>query len=325
MPNNLPHSQYGPEYFLVVVGYSSDGKDAADAVVALQPDLQGELDKFRRVNPSIPFSRVEVWKWESHANAGVGGQAAVVTPEMNRANAAVFVFCERVGEVTWDELDLVRGRSPAIPILPFFPSKPPSESRLMDEGVAENWSELLKKRRELAKDWTDPDSKALTPLPLYADVKDLKRIAFERLTGELVRVVSAYADKTNPVLSAFGSRTTGVEAIVGLSKKENGNSEQERFVSLRSGNVLSIAPSGEGRYSATATLTLSSYGGPALILDPTGRIYESTADSREAIGAVVKLDPWGLVPDKRVDSLNPMDIVTGLGLLTSFEFLYQVL
>lgn len=35
------------------------------------------------------------------------------------------------------------------------------------------------------------------------------------------------------------------------------------------------------------------------------------------IGPIVKLDPWGLVPDKRVDSLNPMDIVTGLGLSLS--------
>lgn len=55
-------SQYGPEYFLIVVGYSSDGRDAADAVCSLQADLQGELDKFRRVNPNIPFSRIAVWK-----------------------------------------------------------------------------------------------------------------------------------------------------------------------------------------------------------------------------------------------------------------------
>src|SRR5262245_17884502 len=98
-------SNYGADTLLVFVGYSADGAAAADAVVALEPDLQKELDKLRRVNPHIPFARVKVWKWANDAAAVVGGQAAVVTPELERANVAVFVFNERVGRVTWEELD----------------------------------------------------------------------------------------------------------------------------------------------------------------------------------------------------------------------------
>jgi hypothetical protein len=282
-------TQYGPEYYLIVIGYSSDSKEAVDTIASLQADLQGELDKFRLVNPGIPFNRVEFWKWESHAAAAVGGQAAVITPEMQRANAAVFIFTDRVGKVTWEELNLIRSRTPAIPILPFFPAKPPADARMMEEGVAELWAELLKKRGELAKDWSDPETRAVTPLPLYADLKQLKSVAFERLTKELVRVASSFNNVTPPPPPI---------------KKQSVH---------QYGNVLSISPYAESRYSSLAVTTMLDFEGPCLVIDPTGQIYEKTARDREMVGAVIKLDPWGQVPDERVGSLNPIDIVNALG------------
>lgn len=309
-------SQYGPEYFLIVVGYSSDGKEAADTVASLQPDLQGELDKFRRVNPNIPFSRMEIWRWESHASAGIGGQAAVVIPEMNRANAAVFVFNERVGPVTWDELNLIRSRIPPIPVLPFFPAKPPSDSRLMDEDVSSGWADLLRKRRELSRDWTDPDSKAITPLPQYIDLKDLKRLAFERLTTELVRIVGAFANN-QPAPSEVPAKKAVPTALFGVESGQSSARKLEASGDLSGGHVLCVAPTATARQQAVSATNLAGYAGAVLVADPTGQIYQSTSEAREAFGPIVKLDPWSLVPDRRVDSLNPLDIVTGLGLSMS--------
>src|SRR5947208_3546934 len=86
-----------PDVLLIFVGYSSDGAEAAETIVRLEPDLQRELTKLRGVNRGIPFTRVKVWKWENDAAAGVGGQEGVITPELERADIAVFVFNERIG------------------------------------------------------------------------------------------------------------------------------------------------------------------------------------------------------------------------------------
>jgi hypothetical protein len=184
------NSQYEPDVLLVFVGYSQDGREAADVIVGLEAELQRELDKLRRVNSAIPFRRVKVWEWENDAAAATGGQAAVVTPELSRANLAVFVFNERVGRVTWEELHFVRDRKPPVPILPFFPANPPINDRMMDVGVADSWTDLLRKKRELASSWMGPHSKAVTPLPTYQDHVDLARLACERLKAEIVRLLS---------------------------------------------------------------------------------------------------------------------------------------
>lgn len=200
----------------------------------------------------------------------MGGQDAVVTPEIKRANAAVFVFNERVGEVTWQELNLVRATIPPIPVLAFFPAKPPADGRMMDEGVAELWSDLLKKKRELSKDWTDPDSKAVTPLPQYNDVKELKGIAFDRLTTELVRIASGYASVTKPIVTPPTSvPTTGVFGIREDAAAKPGGVQTDL---IHFGNVLSIAPSITSRNIAIASTNLRSFVGGALVADPTGRI-----------------------------------------------------
>jgi hypothetical protein len=218
MKRQLPSSVYGPEVFLISIGFSNDAKEGASAILALQPKIQLELDKLCHVNPNIAFKRVEMWKWDTHAAAIVGGQAAVVTPQMKRANAVVFVFSERIGEVTWQELSLVRRRTPPVPVLPFFPAKPPSEAKMMDPEVAYNWSDLLQKRRTLSEDWTEPNSRSVTPLPQYVSVRDLKRLAFAYLVAELVRIASRYA---------VGPKTNSAPRIA-VSVRRHGSSRGKR-------------------------------------------------------------------------------------------------
>lgn len=313
-------SEFGSEYLLIFIGYSGDASDAADTIAALEAELQRELDKLRRVNPSVTFNRIKMWKWDADAAPAVGGQATVITPALERANVAVFVFKERIGEVAWHELGLVRQRQPPVPVLPFFPANPPSTDRMMIDSVAEQWTDLLKKKRSLAAGWMDIESNALTPLPQYKDIKDLSRISSERLVAEVVRLASAFANpprdapnERNASDSAAGDLLEGTLRLGKLSQAGH-PAKQSDFVRSNRGNVLSIAPGGEGRYSATVVRNLGQFGGPTLVFDPTGQVYQATADERERLGPVVKLDPWGMVPDGRIGSLNPYGLLLALGL-----------
>lgn len=116
------HSDFGPDVLLIFVGYSSDGASAADVIVSLEGELQRELTKLKRVNKSAPYSLVTIWKWDADAAAVPGGQKATITHYLARADIAVFVFNERVGDVAWSELNEARERTPIIPVLPLFPA-----------------------------------------------------------------------------------------------------------------------------------------------------------------------------------------------------------
>ena len=294
-----PTTDFGPEFLVIFIGYSNDASPAAETISALEPDLQRELDKLRRVNPRVTFNRVKMWKWDADAAAAIGGQATVITPTLQRANIAVFVFNERVGPVAWEELTQIRQRVPPVPVLPFFPANPPTADRMMNPIVAEQWTDLLKKRAGLAAGWTDPESNALTPLPQYKDIKDLGRISAERLISEVVRLASAFANS----LSADGDSADSLSAPQSTLKSEFGLSSSNVFVGrkdgtpfaapLNGGSALSITPGGEGRYTASLIPNLPAFDGQALVLDPTGQIYGATANEREKLGPVVKLDPVG--------------------------------
>lgn len=317
MPANETETAIGPEYLQIFVGYSSDGKTQAETIVGLEPQLQGELDKIRRLNRNVPFIRVKCFMWENDAPTHAGGQSEHIDPVILRANIAVFVFNERVGRVSWEELELARTRIPPIPVLPFFPSKPPPDERMNKAEIAQSWFDLCVKRDSLAANWTEPGTKALTPLPNYSDLKSLANIASEKLNAAILRLAIASADPGDdrplpPVSPSHKSSSKGFP----IGKKMEGEGARAKLVEVTSsaGSIVSVAPPGTGRYSATVVPTLNATAGMALVLDPTGQIYQSTVESREVMGDVIKLDPWGLVPDKRSGSLNPVDIANGLGM-----------
>ena len=104
-----------------------------------------------------------------------GGQDVVVTPELDRARIALFVFRERVGRVTREELDRVRGKrkEDRIRILAFFPKQPFEPEKLADDVYAEDWAKLMKYKKELTSDWNEPDSYSVTPCCAYTNKEDL--------------------------------------------------------------------------------------------------------------------------------------------------------
>jgi type IV secretion system protein VirD4 len=294
-------TEFGPEYLLIFVGYSSDADYLAETVVALEPIFQRELDKLRRVNSTVPFNRVKVWKWDSDAAAIKGGQEAVITPALKRANIATFIFNERIGEVAWRELNYALDKKPPVPVLPFFKSVPPSREQMMKEDVAEQWLDLLKKSKSLTENWTDPETNAVTPLPKYSDKNYLEQLARDRIITEIVRLASVHAIKSNEEKKnnslQFDYSSIPTNSFI-LGTKSNG----EPFLFKERGHISNVIPN------------IRNFNGACLILDPTGDIYRGTADHRAKLGAVLKLDPWSLVPDAVNGSLNPIDVLIASGL-----------
>ncbi|MFL5381859.1 MAG: DUF4062 domain-containing protein [Longimicrobiaceae bacterium] len=177
-----PPSIFGPEVLLIFVGHSDDAAAEAGALLEIERDLQRVLEHHLEVaNGSLPFKTVRLWEWTRDARAGIGGQERVIAPAVLRANVAVFVFKERIGKVTWAELENARDR--AIPVLSFFPAIPPEGKRLMEPSAADAWAELLKRKKELTADWDEPGSRSVTPMDDYDGVDHLKERALAAIEG----------------------------------------------------------------------------------------------------------------------------------------------
>jgi tetratricopeptide (TPR) repeat protein len=181
-------SRYYHDHDLVVfVGHSEDAREEGKAIKSLVHPIQGELNKLNRIaGPSSRFKVVKIFLWEYDALSDVGGQERTISPHLDRSNIAVFVFRERVGRVTWQELTACRQRDEnRIPLIALFPNKSPEPERMTTQAVAEGWLDLLKKREELFAEWTKADSRSVLPTDLYGDHQDLKRIVLEKITAEI--------------------------------------------------------------------------------------------------------------------------------------------
>src|SRR5215212_1923347 len=96
---------------LIFVGYSDDAKEEALAIRELEPRLQRTLRQLNEVASSrAKYSLLKIFNWEYDAKLGVGGQTFAISPELEHAAVAVFVFKERIGRVTWKELTECRER-----------------------------------------------------------------------------------------------------------------------------------------------------------------------------------------------------------------------
>jgi hypothetical protein len=175
-------TRFGPEVLSVFVGHSNDADEEARAIIGLEGQLRRELEKFLIAkNHDCRYSNLRIWEWKADASSKTGGQEAVVTPELNRADIAVFVFKDRVGEVTWLELQQCRKRK--IHIIALFPKQPSDQALWSDLEYMENWTNLLKRKKELTQDWTNPQGLAVTPLEDYPGIEELTKIVFERITN----------------------------------------------------------------------------------------------------------------------------------------------
>lgn len=82
---------------------------------------------------------------------------------------------------------------------------------------------------------------------------------------------------------------------------------------LGEGHRITIAPSGAGKSSGPVAADLLTHDGPAIVFDPTGSLYATTAAWRRSIGQKVHcLDPFRITDHAErfgEDSLDPLDLI----------------
>ena len=186
-------SEFPEDAFLIFIGHSDDATTEAHAIYDLHGRLEKDFRTFLKTNHESPFKSLMLWEWRIDASSKPGGQNAVVTPVLNRAQIIIFVFKERVGTVTSEEIENARelSKNTRINILAFFPAYHPESSKLNNKIGARDWANLQELQDKLTKDWSVEDSTSVTPcLPLYADIDDLKNIALDKLRDAMRDVIA---------------------------------------------------------------------------------------------------------------------------------------
>ncbi len=190
MPEQNNFSDAPSDALIIFIGYSDDALAEAQAIIALSVKVQEKLLARRLPNDdSFPFKSVKMWEWRADSTLYPGGQKGVDSA-LQRADIAVFVFKERVGDGTWGELERCcqREDNKIIPVLACFPAQQPP--CLNEVAAAEDWVELLKKCQSLV-DWQQAGSMALKPIEKYRDTEHLKEIILEQVEKSLTYVISA--------------------------------------------------------------------------------------------------------------------------------------
>lgn len=172
----------------IFLGHPSDAEAEAESIRSLAAGLQTYLDTLQQAIEPKPFGRVQFWGWRDDSVSGVGGQEATISPEIDRSQIGVFVFRQRPGEVTFEELERFRQRADPAFVIALFPESP--SGSLVDPNVIGEWLELNKRRASLSKDWAEREGKAVKPQPLYASDADLLETAFVEIKKAMSTLVS---------------------------------------------------------------------------------------------------------------------------------------
>ena len=198
-------SEFPPDELLIFIGHSDDASAEANAILELQSEIEKDFRLLLKPNGHrSPFKRIRLWEWTLDALALTGGQERAVTPALDRAQIAIFVFRERVGKVTWEELEKARKGSieKNLHILALFPeTSPPQDKSLHHQAklqASRDWTALLERQEELTKEWTNPDSCSITPTPTYQDAEELKTIVREKVRIAIADILSV--DITSPTV-----------------------------------------------------------------------------------------------------------------------------
>ncbi|MFZ4526149.1 MAG: signal transduction protein, partial [Chlorobium sp.] len=198
-------SEFPPEELLIFIGHSDDASAEANAILELQSEIEKDFRLLLKSNGHRSlFKRIRLWEWTLDALALTGGQERAVTPALDRAQIAIFVFRERVGKVTWEELEKARKGSQAVQphVFAVFPEAAPTQAKNLapqkKRQAAQDWLNLLDHQDALTADWTNPDSCSVTPCPTYQDAEELKTIVREKVRIAIADILSV--DITSPTV-----------------------------------------------------------------------------------------------------------------------------
>ena len=199
------HPEFPSDELLIFIGHSDDAAAEAGAILELKADIERE---FRLLltsnNHRSSFRRWKFWEWREDARLITGGQDAVVTPALEQAQIGIFIFKERVGKVTWEELDKARksSRERKLHILVLFPDDNPRQGKFLNAQAklqaARDWTALLEHQEKLTSEWTSTDSCSVTPCPTYQSIEELKNSVRDKVRVAMADILAADSPEYRP-------------------------------------------------------------------------------------------------------------------------------
>jgi hypothetical protein len=207
MKSNAQHvsPEFSPDELLIFIGHSDDASAEVEAVMSLRSEIEKMFGEFLKVNlHRSRFRRWNFWEWGKDALTITGGQEAVVKHALDHARVAIFIFKERVGKVTWQELEQVRERSREqhLHILALFPEEKPYQGKFPNAQAklqaSRDWTALLERQEELTSDWTSTDSCSVTPCPTYQSIEELKNIVRDKVRVAMADILAVESPILRP-------------------------------------------------------------------------------------------------------------------------------
>ena len=191
-----PSNEFLPEELVIFIGHSDDASAEALAIVELQSEIEKDFRLLLKSNGGrSPFKRIRLWEWSNDALAIPGGQEVVVSPALDKAQIAIFVFKDRVGKVTWEELEKARKSSlkRKVHILALFPEANPRQGKFPDAQAklqaSRDWTALVERQIELTTEWTNLVSCSVAPIS-YQDTEELKGIVREKVRVAIADILA---------------------------------------------------------------------------------------------------------------------------------------
>ncbi len=199
----LVFPEFLPDELLIFIGHSDDASAEANAILELLSKIENDFRLLLKSNGNRSiFRRIRLWEWTLDALALTGGQERAVTPVFNHAQIAIFVFKDRIGKVTWEELEkaIKSSAEKNIHILAFFPANSHLQGKYPDAQAklqaARDWALLLERQAELTQEWCNSDSRTVMLCPTYQDAEELKTIVREKVRIAIADILSV--DITRP-------------------------------------------------------------------------------------------------------------------------------
>ncbi len=203
--------EFPPHELLIFIGHSDDASVEANAILELQSEIEKDFRLLLKSNGRrSPFHSIRLWEWTLDALAIPGGQEVAVTPAIDHAQIALFVFRGRVGTVTWQELEKARkGSGEAQPhVFAFFPESAPVQGKYPNARVkrqaAQDWLTLLDHQDALTAEWTNPAASSVTPCPTYQDTEELKTIVREKVRIAIADILSVDITRSTDGMDSNG-------------------------------------------------------------------------------------------------------------------------
>jgi hypothetical protein len=168
----------------IFIGHADDADQEALLLFSIEGELKNEFEN----KPHFKFETIKFWEHKKDLSCMVGNQHTLIEPQLEKSLIAVFVFKDRIGDVTWSELQSFLQLSQPRWVITLFRKKPSDEKKLNDPNYINEWSTLLNRKRELTLKWDVEGTTNVRQVEEYTSPNHLKLIALDYLRKSITEI-----------------------------------------------------------------------------------------------------------------------------------------